>query len=296
VYVFWFIWFGSITLLMVFGLGFAATIPLMRRRTPDTPDNPLLHHMLCEDVTFPSRDGLTLGGWWIPAKETARGTVIMCPGQNGSMDKDVPQARPLHEAGFNVLMFDFRAHGRSEGEMVTFGVLEQHDLRGAIDYVVNERGVERVGVFGFSMGAAVGLMTAAQDDRIAALAVDGAYPRLSGILTVGGRLRGLPGPLARGVAWLVLLIGSLRARYQLYRASPIDLAEGVRVPVLLIHGDLDPFVSSAEIESLVARIPGPTDLWRVFDAGHREAFKNHPDDYNRRVVAWFEKHLAERER
>jgi pimeloyl-ACP methyl ester carboxylesterase len=291
-YLFWFIWFGSVALLMVLGLGYVATIPLMRRRVPDDPDHPSLHGMLCEEVSFASRDGLIIDGWWIPAKSAPRGTIIMCPGQNGSMDKDVPQAKPLHEAGFSVLMFDFRAHGRSEGEQVTLGALEQLDLLGAVDYVAGEHNVERVGVLGFSMGAGVALMSAAHDDRIAALVVDGAYPRLPGLLIGWGRIRGLPGPLAWGLAWLLLLIASFRSRYQLYRANPIDMAEQVMIPALFIHGEQDLFVLPAEIETLVERISGPTELWRVADAGHREAFQTHPDDYNRRVVAWFEQHLA----
>lgn len=287
----WIFWIVSVWALVVLGLGYAATIPLMRRRDPDEPDHPVRYGMPCQDVQFTSRDGLTLGGWWIQAAGTPRGTVIMCPGQNGSMDKDVSQAVPLFRAGFNVLMFDFRAHGRSEGEMVTIGALEQADLFGALDHVESVHGVHRVGVLGFSMGAGVALMAAAQDQRIAALVVDGAYPRLVGIIAAYMRRRGFPGLMARGVAWLALIIGSLRTGYQLYHANPAALVARITVPVLLIHGDQDSFVSPREIEALAACMPGPAEVWRVADAGHREAFKRHPDEYNRRIVAWFEKHL-----
>jgi dipeptidyl aminopeptidase/acylaminoacyl peptidase len=219
--------------------------------------------------------------------------VIICSGQNGSMDKDVPQAIPLHTAGFNVFMFDFRAHGRSEGRLVTIGTLEQLDLLGAVDYAA-ENGSERVGVLGFSMGAGVALLAAAQDTRIAALVVDGAYPWLSGILAGWARIRGVPDRLARGLAWLALLIGSLRSHYQLYRANPIDFAHRIKAPVLFIHGEQDPFVPNVEIAGLLVCMSGPADLWSVPDAGHREAFERYPDEYNRRVVEWFERYLAER--
>jgi alpha-beta hydrolase superfamily lysophospholipase len=261
----------------------------MRRRKPDVPDHPLLHRMPCEEVNFDSRGGIKLGGWWIPAPNP-RGTVILCSGQNGSMDKDVPQAVPLHQAGFNVLMFDFRAHGRSEGKHVTLGLLEPLDLLGAIDDLAAKRNIERVGVMGFSMGAGVALLAAARDRRIAALAADGAYPRLSALMASRIRMAGIPGPLAYGLAWLTLFAGSIRL-HRLYRASPIRSAGQIVSPVLLIHGDLDPFVSSREIETLAGRIAGPVELWHVADAGHREAFDKHPDEYNRRVVEWFERHL-----
>lgn len=287
------LWIAGLGVLLVIGVSYAATIPLMRRRTPDDPDYPAAHGLPCEEVAFPSRDGLLLGGWWIPAQAVPQGTIILCSGQNGSMDKDVPQAVPLHRAGFHVLMFDFRAHGRSEGDTVTLGALEQADLFGALDYLSSARGINRAGVLGFSMGAGVGLLVAAQDERVAALVADGAFPRLAGLLAGYLRIKGVAGPLARGMARLVLLVASLRTRYQLFRANPIDLADRVTAPVLFIHGDRDPFVSVSEIERLAARVSGPHDLWRVADAGHREAHRNRPEEYTRRVVEWFGGHLAE---
>lgn len=291
----WGIWLGSVALVIALALGFAATVPMMRRRIPDEPDHPTLHGMACEDVTFESReDHVKLGGWWMPAPGTVRGlrgTIIVCPGQNGSLDKDIPQVKPLHDAGFQVLMFDFRAHGKSDGRLVSLGVMEQFDLLGALDYVQQIHGAEQVGVMGYSMGAGVALMTAAQDERIAALVVDGAYPRLAGLLTAWGRMRGIPLIAARGLAWVMLLIGSLRARYQLYRANPADVIANVRVPTLFIHGEADPFVSNEEIQKLVDAAPGATELWLVAGAEHREAYTRNTAEYNRRITDWFERYL-----
>jgi len=285
------LWLVGVGLLLILGLSYALTIPMMRRRVPDDPDHPALHGLSCEEVCFNSRDGIKLGGWWIPAS-SPRGTVIMCPGQNGSMDKDLPQALPLHRAGFNVLMFDFRAHGKSEGKQVTLGLLEQNDLLGAVDYLANERGISRVGVLGFSMGAGVALLVAAQDTRMAAVVVDGAFPQMSTLLINRLRIQKIPTLPARVLGWLTLWIASLRAYRRLYRARPIAVAARISIPVLFIHGDLDPFVSVAEIEGLKARISSPSDLWRVSDVGHRQAFGKYPDEYNRRVVDWFGQHLS----
>ncbi len=290
--VFGLIWLIGLVALLAVGIGYAASRPLMRRRAPDPPEHPSDYGMAALDVTFSSRDGLALGGWWIPTETQSRGAVIVCSGQNGSLDKDVRQAVPLHRAGFDVLLFDWRAHGRSEGNTVTLGALEQADLFGALDFLEAERGIESVGVFGLSMGAGVALLVAAQDSRIRALALDGAWPRLDELLTGYMRRRGFPAPLARAVAWLTLLAASLRTQYQLYRANPVDLAKRVRAPALLIHGEADPFVSSAEVEALAARLRGEVEVWRVAGAGHREAFVLHPEEYNQRVVGWFERHLA----
>jgi len=291
------IWLGLIWLigaaaLLALAVGYAASLPLMRRRAPDPTETPSDYGMDAQDVTFASRDGLALGGWWIPAASAARGTVVICSGQNGSLDKDVLQAVPLHRAGFDVLLFDWRAHGRSEGNTVTLGALEQADLFGALDFLQRERGRDAVGVLGLSMGAGVALLVAAQDARIRALALDGAWPRLDGLLTGYLRQRAFPTPLARAVARLTLLAAALRTQYQIHRANPLDWAERVRAPALLIHGAADPFVSGAEVEALAARLGGEVEVWQVVGAGHREAFVRCPDEYNGRVVGWFERHLT----
>src|SRR5260221_10569117 len=105
---------------------------LLQRRQPDPPDPPSNYDLAFEEVHFTSRDEVKLFGWWIPA-DNAIGTIVLCHGQNGSMDGDTKQAVPLREAGFNVFMFDFRAHGRSEGEYVTMGMYEKEDLLGVMD-------------------------------------------------------------------------------------------------------------------------------------------------------------------
>ncbi len=174
-------------------------MPLMRRRDPDQPDHPANYGMPCQEVQFTSRDGLALGGWWIAA-DAARGTVILLAGQNGSMDKDVPQAVPLYRAGFNVLLFDWRAHGRSEGRTVTMGALEGADLLGALDYAGTEARDQAGGSARLQHGSRRGAAGGCPRSAHCALVVDGAYPRLSGLLTAWGRIRGLPGPLAR-VFW-----------------------------------------------------------------------------------------------
>ena len=284
------LWLLGVWLLLGVVFGYLASLPLMRRREPDPPDDPANYGLPREEVRFHSRDGVELGGWWMPA-ENAHGTVIVCPGLNGSADKDVPQTVPLCQAGFNVLLFDWRAHGRSAGELVTLGALEQADLFGALDYVQREHGAAHVGVLGLSMGAGVALMVAAQDERIAALVVDGAYPSLKGLLTGYLQARGVPRRVGRGLVSIVLLMGSLRAGYVLLDVQPRRYASRVHAPTLFIHAERDEFASARDVEKMRAQIPVPTALWLAPDCAHREAFQRHAEEYNRRVLAWFAEHL-----
>jgi hypothetical protein len=73
-----------------------------------------------EEVYFAATDGTKLSGWWIPAKGAER-TVLLCHGLGANKLNQLHMARRLHEAGYNVLTFDFRAHGESGGQFSSFG-------------------------------------------------------------------------------------------------------------------------------------------------------------------------------
>lgn len=265
----------------------------VRRREPDPAVDPASLGLPAEPVAFESRDRrTTLRGWWMPAPD-ASGTVVVCSGQRGSLDGDLPTFGPmLHQAGFNVLMFDWRAHGRSDGDKVTFGVYEKEDLLGALDFLAG-RGVMRVGLMGLSMGANVALITAALSDRVAAVVCDSLPARLSSTLVGYMVEKRLPRPLAVIAAHLVLAWASfIEVGGNLFHVDAWRWAAHVGdTPVLLIHGDRDPLVSVDEIEEVFRLLPGQKVLWRVPAAAHREAYAKRPHEYRRHVVTWFEEYL-----
>jgi pimeloyl-ACP methyl ester carboxylesterase len=264
---------------------------LIRRRRPDPVDHPREYGLPWEAVQFPSRYKVTLRGWWIPAPHSKR-AIIFCHGQNGSMEGDLPQVSALHQAGYPVLLFNLRAHGTSEGKTVTFGVFEKEDLLGAIDFVHTEKGIQKVAVLGFSMGAGIALISAALTDKIAALVLDGAFLRFVDTLEAWLRRRFIPPPLSMLLAQLMVFGASLQTNTRMYQVSPRLWARHVAVPTLLIHGEKDHLVPQKAVEKLAADLRGSAEIWVAPDSDHREAYKKHPDDYNRRVLAFFEKHLG----
>lgn len=273
-------------------LAWRASTALLRRRAPDSPIEPAALGLEAEAVSFESRDRHTaLRGWWIAAPH-AKGTVVVCSGQRGSLDGDLPVFGPLlHEAGYNTLFFDWRAHGRSDGEFVSFGVYEKEDLLGALDFL-GARGVTRVGLLGLSMGGSVALIAAALTERVAAVVCDSLPVHIQNALTGYVVARGVPRLLADIGARLVLVIASFRVGGNLFHTDAWRWAPHVgATPVLLIHGDRDPLVSVDEIERVFTLLPGPKVLWRVPTAGHREAYSARPEEYTRRVLAWFDEHL-----
>jgi fermentation-respiration switch protein FrsA (DUF1100 family) len=285
---------GVVALLLIAlaALAWAGSSKLMARRTPDAQTSPADYGLAFEDVSFQSRDGLTLRGWFIPANP-AKSTIIFCHGHAGSMDPDVAYVPWFHKAGFNVLMFDFRAHGRSEGNQVSLGYFERQDLLGAIDYL-QDQGITKVGVMGFSMGGAVGITTAAQCKAIQAVVSDGGFAHLESAVVGWGLEHRLPRWLAIPIAQLIVLVAGWRLGTRLAKADPIRWAARIAPQaVSFIHGDRDPFVTVADVEALYAQAGEPKELWRVAEVEHRRVDRLKPDEYRKRVISFFERHLTD---
>ncbi|MDW8297881.1 MAG: alpha/beta fold hydrolase [Anaerolineae bacterium] len=264
----------------------------MIRPVPPSPaDSPERYGLPYEPVQFHSRDGLRLDGWWIPAPQLTKRTVVICHGREGSRERELPHAQTLHAAGFNVLMFDFRAHGRSEGQHVTFGMYEKDDLLGALDFLA-ERGILQVGVLGFSLGATTAIIAAAISDRIAAIVAEGTVVRLKRTLARRLRRYSVPFPLGWLLAAWALALAAAITRGRMDQTDAIRWIEHIRAPILLIHGTHDDLISATEITELAARCSSQVVVWQVEGAAHHQAAQVASEAFRQRMVAWFDQYLS----
>ncbi|CAG0935813.1 hypothetical protein TFLX_04663 [Thermoflexales bacterium] len=263
---------------------------LLARRPPDEADSPANYGLTAEAAEFRSGDGVTLRGWYIPCATSTK-TIIICSGANGSLDADVHVAPWLHEAGFNVLLFNWRAHDQSEGEVVTLGFNERYDLIAAVEFA-KSKGAARIGALGFSMGGTVALATAAVYADILAIVADSPFVYVLSAVAGGLIERGAPEGLSYLLARLFVITACLRTRLNLF---DIDLVRWVhRVaprPLLLIFGAQDVIVPGSEVNLLFARAGDPKEVWRVPEAAHRNIHTLRPAEYRRRVLEFFNAHL-----
>ena len=207
------------------------------------------------------------------------------------MDADLPQAVPIHDAGYNVLMFNMRAHGTSDGKHVTFGVFEKEDLLGAIDFLRAEKGVEHVAILGMSMGAGVAMIAAALSHHVDALILDGIFERFLTTVQAGIRNRGIPRPLDTVLTQLAVLGAALLTNTRMYQVSPLLWAKHLKdVPVLFIHAENDQFVSLEGLQRLAADLNGEHKIWIARDCKHREGFSKHREAYLAEVTGWLEQY------
>jgi pimeloyl-ACP methyl ester carboxylesterase len=127
-----------------------------------------------------------LDGWWIPAAPAPNAsnltaatamphafTAVLLHGASGSISDALPQATTLHNAGLNVLLFDYRGFGRSGGHHPTAAFM-QADAESAFSYLTVTRGISpaRILAYGNGLGASLAIRLCAQHPQIAALILE----------------------------------------------------------------------------------------------------------------------------
>ena len=175
---------GVVVLALVFiyaGMSWYVVGKLRGGDIKSVDQNPSDLGLAYEEVSFHPRgdDSITLRGWWIPA-EHPDGTVIRVHALDGNRADQMEMLKPLVDGDLNVLAFDLRDHGESDQTPRGAGYLETDDLRGAIDYVVNQRGEEpgKVILLGRGLGASVALMVGYQEPAVAGVYADSPFATL----------------------------------------------------------------------------------------------------------------------
>ncbi len=271
----------------------AANILTTPRRAFGT-ETPSAYNLSYTDVSFPARGGdVQIAGWYIPQQAASR-VVVMVHGKDGNRTNwlrdgygDLIQA--LQARGFAVLMIDMRGHGRSGDAHYSFGVNEQRDIEGAVDWL-KEQGFRpgSIGVYGMSMGAASSIIATAEEPAIGALVEDCGYAAIAPIIqkewASASRLPDFFLPST-------LLMGQLMFGYDIDSARPVDAIDDIAPrPVLIIHGTADKLVPVDNADQLKAAYPA-AELWRVEGAKHGGSFNTNREAYIERVASFFDTHI-----
>jgi uncharacterized protein len=273
-----------VILLGSFGLSFYFT----HRYYLKEPSSPAKVGLAYEEVTFKSTDGLNLRGWWIPARGSDK-VVIQLHGHAGSMDPDIQYLPTLHRLGCNVLMFDFRGHGRSQGYTVTIGYLERRDVLGAIEFV-KQKGFKRIALLGFSMGGVLSILVGAVSPDVKVVISDSAPVRLTTAMRERIVEMGIPRFAAIIIAWLIVAATSIRLRVNLFNFDAIRWVGRITPrPLYLMRGGADRYLP--DFDELV-KAAGPTaQVWEVPNIGHTDVINKLHDEYLLRLAEFLKLNL-----
>lgn len=245
-----------------------------------TPKNLGLEY---EEVSFTTSDGIKLIGWWLPNKNSAAKTLILLHGYPADKGDILPALSFLAEK-YNLLLFDFRYLGQSGGSYSTAGAKETADLAAAIQYL-KTRGINEVGVWGFSMGGAVALMTAPRTPEIKAIVSESSYVRLDSMANELYRIPLLKYPLAKlTLFWTKLFLG-----INVYEASPIESVKNFNIPILLIHSINDEVIPFRHAELLTEALKNNSkvEFWFEENLVHGQF----GEEYQKRIENFFDKNL-----
>ncbi len=267
------------------------TIEFYRKRTSILHPSDL--GLPSEDMVVSSPEGLPLRAWWIPAPGRPRGTILYLHGVSECRIVGLPLARRLHERGFNVFLYDSRRHGESDGAFCTYGFYEKHDASTALSYLAGRPRVVlgSVGAFGSSMGAAVALQLAALDRRVRAVVAESGFASLRTVFDdYQKRMIKLPWHYLRNI---VIKRSEVLAHFKASAVAPVEAVRQIHVPVFILHGTADDRIPSAYSEMVYAQANEPKELWLVQGATHSNMAEVGGEEYYRRVVGFFERHLPD---
>ncbi len=240
-----------------------------------------------ENITLKTEDGKKLIGWLIYS-EKSKGIIICLHGYPANKSDILPVVEFLYPE-FSLLLFDFRAHGESQGKVCYFGLKEFLDVKSAIDLIKNNEKVKNlpIGVWGYSFGGAVGIISAAKYKDIKSLVTDSAFANFPDM--VKNYYKNL-GPLKYIFSSFSIFLGRHVFRSDFKLNSPENFISSLTCPILIIHSRNDDFVPFVHAEKLYEKANQPKEIY-IVEGPHTGLDRAYTNEYREKVKNFFEKYL-----
>lgn len=234
-----------------------------------------------ERVTISSHDGKVLSARYYHVRDGAP-LEIQFHGYRSNPVYDFCGGSELTRArGFNALMVDQRSHGESEGNTISFGLLERYDVKSWVDYATERFGKDcPILLTGVSMGAATVLMASALPlpENVIGIIADCPYSSPRAIIQKVCRDMHFP---VRLTYPFIRLAARLLGGFSLTDEGPVSAVRESKVPILVIHGEDDRFVPCAMSREIQAAAPDRVRLETFPEAGHALSYMLDPVRYRR---------------
>ncbi len=221
-----------------------------------------------EDITMKTSDGLNLNAWFVPAKSPT-GTVLFCHGNGGNICYSLDVIETLNKLNLNVLIFDYRGYGRSEGSPTENGTYT--DAETAYQWLVNDKNIpeSEIIVVGRSLGAAIAANLAKNHN-----------PRL---LILESGFSSTPDVAAKQYPIFPV---RLLCRYG-YKTA--DYVKDIRCPLLVIHSPDDEIIPYSNGRKIFISAKEPKEFLEI-SGSHNEGYADSGDVYVNGLRNFLEKH------
>ena len=201
-----------------------------------------LQNKPCEFVTIQSRDGLTLSGRYYHTADGAPLAIGFHGYKSCWLTDFCGGADIAFQMGQNVLLVDERAHGKSQGRTISFGIKERQDLLCWIDYALTRFGSDvKILLYGVSMGGATVVMASELElpENVKGIVADCPYSAPLDVILSVGKQQGYPMKLIKP---FVILGAKVYGGFDVRETSGAEAVKHTRVPILILHGEDDTFV------------------------------------------------------
>ena len=243
------------------------------------------------EVEIISKDGLKLVGYEIKARQNSNIWVIAVHGYMGSGTDMIPYVEKFRSYGYNGLIIDLRAHGRSEGQYIGMGWLDRYDLRMWIDKIIEENKNCKIILYGISMGAATVSMTTGEElpKEVKLAIADCGYTSVWEEFAVHLKkiLHVLPFPLLYAASFM----SKIFVGYGFKEASTIKQLKKSKTPTLFIHGKKDKFVPFSMLDKIYKSAQCEKEKLEIEEAAHAESCNINPDKYWGTIEKFIEKYI-----
>lgn len=220
------------------------------------------------ETRFQTANGRSLFGWFLPAGQSgAAPCVALLHGWGGNAETLLPLARPLHQAGFAVLLFDARCHGQSDQDSFASLPRFAEDLEHALAWLRQQADVDRqrLAVVGHSVGAGAALLVASRRDDLAALASIAAFAHPQSMMRRFLAAKHVP---YVPFGWAILGYVQQLIGYRFDAIAPVNTIRQVRCPTLIVHGAEDRTVPVAEARAIYAARSGEHVQLMIIPGSH----------------------------
>lgn len=241
-----------------------------------------------EEVKLIAEDGVKLAAWLVPSEAKTDRVIILLHGYPADKANLLYWAQFLYK-DFNLFFLDFRYFGDSEGSITTIGYREQSDLKAATNYLKN-RGFDKIGVMGFSLGGAVGILTASKDNRIEAIV---SYNAFANIDLMGHEFYQNLSVLKYPLTFLARVWAQILLGINTNEIAPEKAARNLTVPILLIHSKSDQTIPFENAERLKRALKNNQKAEFFFPNQGTHGFlpEDIKQEYEKKVIKFFKQNL-----
>jgi len=255
--------------------------PVYRKITNEVPPG-----VAYQTIHLVTKDSLLLEAWYIPM-DSSKGTVILFHGLGGNKSNVLKQAYEFRYLGFNVMLVDFRAHGRSDGNITTMAYTESEDVKLAYEYVL-KKGEKNIILYGLSMGSVV-IMKAFYDYNItpSRAILEIPFSNFKRLVGVRGKMIGFP---EKPFGSFITFWASIERGFNGFRQDTYKYARKINCAVLMQCGATDIFASPAERDFIFENIPSSEKKLVIYDhASHQPLLTADPLKWRQEVSEFISK-------